>query len=742
MLGSRVLVKSGDDSGNVCAGSVINRTSNVCSILLLDSGEIRDFPNESLETALRHESLRDTDYIWLWNRVQEQLYFLSLNIPPEFVMEWNESPGSSIESEGLTQSAKSRLLLDAAIMCIRQDRIQFDDSPAEGVVTERGLHLMPFRKLLAQSKKNADKLHATVTAALETLRLLLSVSEKGDVISASDVLMQGGALRVFVDSPYDDLVFTVVNSELMTVAKGKGANVLPWATVRGRLGTLGEVQLQVLAGRADGNCWYIAVPTTIYFALGPGSELHNEAVLASRLPAEYSKILIRVFQIGKAIVDGIDKGGMQFRKELADFVSKTPSLKAVLDPYAAAAKRCSYVIGTRKSKPTSASDRDACALYRALIMEEKTYADEGVMQIFKAYLPCVPVYLFITDGKGPIPCRHFRAARMNIFPESNEGLQLPIALHLINSAIHGDGRARGSGGNHFNPTRGISWQNILNDPEIPVALDLGFRVFANEGYRSLNIPFSSEEKEQLDSFMKQRVALEELKITYHDGHTGYEMSAELLAEQLGFPLRAALITTDVVRSIQFYFRDSASPTLFAMEVHKVRAGAPEQTSHADVTVKPALKGAISHLAVTCIISVSGPVTTLVYPNSRACDWSTNELARTHCVRATDDKNCLLFDASLFHKGSANTSDQDSLRIVFTFVKPSPSKQEINWLKDCLGVKSPLAVSVDEFLGVAPAAAAITSASAQGAQDTGLDHAEGRESPGGQAREHRRNGERR
>ena len=66
-------------------------------------------------------------------------------------------------------------------------------------------------------------------------------------------------------------------------------------------------------------------------------------------------------------------------------------------------------------------------------------------------------------------------------------------------------------------------------------------------------------------------------------------------------------------------------------------GAPEQTAQADVTLdENRMSEDIRGLAVTCIISIKGPVTTMIYPKTMARTQSEDELAERHCIRAFVD----------------------------------------------------------------------------------------------------------
>lgn len=241
--------------------------------------------------------------------------------------------------------------------------------------------------------------------------------------------------------------------------------------------------------------------------------------------------------------------------------------------------------------------------------------------------------------------------------------------------------------------------NILFDTDLMKKLYSKERVvFAEKGYHSLNIQFPPADKEQLDNFMKQIAKLKRSAVRYHSRHTGYLVNKYQIERLLPLALRSAIVPLDVIHSLQYYFGDSASPILFAMEVHEVKVGAPVQTCHADITADKDNNEDISRLVVTCILSTRGPVTTFVYPNTRASKEAEDELVHIPCIRATEHNNCLLLDAAMAHKGSANNSGEDDLRIILTFIRASTSRERIGWLRKCLGVQTPLNLSVAEFLG--------------------------------------------
>ena len=53
------------------------------------------------------------------------------------------------------------------------------------------------------------------------------------------------------------------------------------------------------------------------------------------------------------------------------------------------------------------------------------------------------------------------------------------------------------------------------------------------------------------------------------------------------------------------------------------------------------------------------------------------------VPATQDSNCILFDARLAHKEAANESDAATLKLAFTFINVDASKAQLTVLRRCL-----------------------------------------------------------
>ena len=238
------------------------------------------------------------------------------------------------------------------------------------------------------------------------------------------------------------------------------------------------------------------------------------------------------------------------------------------------------------------------------------------------------------------------------------------------------------------------------------------RSFVRTGYDSLNLIFTADEEEQLNECMKRIREQSRAKdqAAYNAGHIGHIISKEKIDSVLPLALRRALLTQDLVRRVEHYFGVAESLTLFALEAHEVPPFASEQTDHSDVTLNEArMSEDIRRLAVTCIISIKGPVTTMVYPMTAARIQSEDELAERHCIRATEDKNCVLFDASLAHKGSANNSSEPILRFVFTFIQTSATRRQSKWVQQCTGVKKPLNLSVAQFIGATEKVAALPAA---------------------------------
>lgn len=255
----------------------------------------------------------------------------------------------------------------------------------------------------------------------------------------------------------------------------------------------------------------------------------------------------------------------------------------------------------------------------------------------------------------------------------------------------------------------------------------GREAFSRSGYHSLHIVFTTHEEERLTACMKQIQAQSRLKVEYQTGHFGYIISKTNLDRLLPLDLRRALLTTDLVQSVEFFFGVPGSLTVFALEAHGVGPYAPEQILHADVIPNEKFDEEIKRLAVTCIISIRGAATTMVCPQTAGKLLSLDELSGMECIRATEDKNCVLFDASAAHKGSANQSSEPTLRFAFTFIQTSASEKQRKWVQTCTGIKNPLNMSVAQFLGekaalsaaAAPAAVPADTAAGGGPMARGL-----------------------
>jgi hypothetical protein len=226
----------------------------------------------------------------------------------------------------------------------------------------------------------------------------------------------------------------------------------------------------------------------------------------------------------------------------------------------------------------------------------------------------------------------------------------------------------------------------------------GREAFSRSGYHSLHIVFTKDEEELLTACLNQ-IKEKSQMVEYLTGHFGYNISEENLDRLLPLDLRRALLTTDLVQSVEYFFGVPGSLTVFALEAHGVGPNAPEQALHADVTLnKEKMDEEIKRLAVTCIISIRGAATTMVCPRTAGKQLSYDELLGMECIRATKDKNCVLFDASAAHKGSANQSSEPNLRFAFTFIQTSASKKQRKWVQVCTAIQKPLNMSVAQFLG--------------------------------------------
>ena len=246
-------------------------------------------------------------------------------------------------------------------------------------------------------------------------------------------------------------------------------------------------------------------------------------------------------------------------------------------------------------------------------------------------------------------------------------------------------------------------KNIITKKAFSV--DLAFRkklhskerdAFARNGHHSLDIAFTADEVKQLKACMARIRAQSGIKAEYLSGHVGHVISRENMDLLLPLALRRALLTQDLVESVEYLFGVEGSLTLFSLELHEVPANNPEQGDHTDVTLADEMDEAIKRLAVTCMISITGAVTTMVYPKTAAKIQSEDDLVGIECIRATEDKNCVLFDASLAHKGSANNSSEPALRFALTFIQTSASERQRKWVQKCTAIKNPLNLSVAQF----------------------------------------------
>ena len=114
--------------------------------------------------------------------------------------------------------------------------------------------------------------------------------------------------------------------------------------------------------------------------------------------------------------------------------------------------------------------------------------------------------------------------------------------------------------------------------------------------------------------------------------------------------------------------------LYSAEALKTMPNAPTQERHADISTGDIrnleLQVSTIRLVVNVLISVDGPVTTEVYPRTRADKL---DCVDQRCVRATQVDNCVLFDARLAHRGAALDSPSPNLKLCLSFINAEPAR---------------------------------------------------------------------
>ena len=235
--------------------------------------------------------------------------------------------------------------------------------------------------------------------------------------------------------------------------------------------------------------------------------------------------------------------------------------------------------------------------------------------------------------------------------------------------------------------------------------------FARDGFGSLPITFSESDRLLLEDLMQEAAKSKGSRLHYLDdgGRVGYIISlARAQASAFGGAMRRTL-SGGILDSVAFYMGGSAK--VFSIEFMEMTPGAPHQAVHSDIRDTSG-RLATERLVVIAIISTLGAVTTEVFPNSRSPKtWERVFEDQEPGIRATEDDNCVLFDACLAHRGMGNASRQSIFRLCVTFIQARASPEQIRFVEKSLARKS-LNMSVHE-LGLGGAGRAGAAAEEEG-----------------------------
>jgi hypothetical protein len=181
--------------------------------------------------------------------------------------------------------------------------------------------------------------------------------------------------------------------------------------------------------------------------------------------------------------------------------------------------------------------------------------------------------------------------------------------------------------------------------------------------------------------------------SFHNGRSGHRIDPKQL--KLWDPtLLRTIFNEELQHAVLHYFAGSRKLVLYRAEVLRTLPFAPAQSFHSDIADVNEDVSTI-RLAVIVLISVDGVATTEVYPRTRVCGPFFHY---RHCVRATQDENCVLFDASLAHQGAANNTSEPNLRLCLVFINADASKEQQRVVSACLQSRS-LDLHVDDLLSV-------------------------------------------
>jgi hypothetical protein len=211
------------------------------------------------------------------------------------------------------------------------------------------------------------------------------------------------------------------------------------------------------------------------------------------------------------------------------------------------------------------------------------------------------------------------------------------------------------------------------------------RRFADLGYRSMDTKFTSDHRIMLKTLLSKLASCS--GIPYHDGRSGHRIGPQKLKEWDSALLRT-LFNEELQHAVLHYFAGSRDLVLYGAEVLRTQPYAPTQSRHSDISTgeinDPQLQVSTIRLAVIALISIDGAATTEVYPRTRtdALDYIDRPV-----VRATQDDNCVLFDARLAHQGAANNKNETNFKLCFVFINAEASKEHLTVVNKCLKRRS-------------------------------------------------------
>ena len=213
------------------------------------------------------------------------------------------------------------------------------------------------------------------------------------------------------------------------------------------------------------------------------------------------------------------------------------------------------------------------------------------------------------------------------------------------------------------------------------------RRFADLGYRSMSINFTPKQVLTLKTLLAE--AASHQRVAYRNGRSGHRFSRQNL-EKWDPALLRTILNDEIQHAVRHYFAGSLELVLYSVEMLHTRPFAPAQMPHADISTRgikdQRLQVSTIRSVVTALISVDGAVTTEVYPRTRE-EGQKLHLKSEACVRATQDQNCVLFDASLAHQGSANNSHGPNLKLCLVFINADACKEHLTIVNKCLGNQS-------------------------------------------------------